>query len=98
MDRIKSRQQKFKRGKERMLSLAQESGESQSVVKEEEEEDEGTFVWEHFELKNIMFSQIFVHFLKKKSFFFKKLKLLFIKDALNQSKVAVKRFINDYFK
>ncbi|KAI2649318.1 Piezo-type mechanosensitive ion channel component 2 [Labeo rohita] len=41
MDRIKSRQQKFKRGKERMLSLAQESGESQSVVKEEEEEDEG---------------------------------------------------------
>ncbi|XDV46792.1 hypothetical protein PO909_016629 [Leuciscus waleckii] len=41
MDRIKSRQQKFKRGKERMLSLAQESGESHSVVKEEEDEDEG---------------------------------------------------------
>ncbi|XP_067291682.1 piezo-type mechanosensitive ion channel component 2 isoform X2 [Pseudorasbora parva] len=41
MDRIKSRQQKFKRGKERMLSLAQESGESHSAVKEEEDEDEG---------------------------------------------------------
>ncbi|XP_048031199.1 piezo-type mechanosensitive ion channel component 2 isoform X2 [Megalobrama amblycephala] len=40
MDRIKSRQQKFKRGKERMLSLAQESGESHSVVKEEEEDDD----------------------------------------------------------
>uniref|UniRef100_A0A8C7UD52 Piezo-type mechanosensitive ion channel component n=1 Tax=Oncorhynchus mykiss TaxID=8022 RepID=A0A8C7UD52_ONCMY len=36
MDRIKSRQQKFKRGKERMLSLVQESGDA----KDEEEEDE----------------------------------------------------------
>uniref|UniRef100_A0A9J8DL52 Piezo-type mechanosensitive ion channel component n=1 Tax=Cyprinus carpio carpio TaxID=630221 RepID=A0A9J8DL52_CYPCA len=43
MDRIKSRQQKFKRGKERMLSLVQESGESHSVVKEEEDDDEGIF-------------------------------------------------------
>uniref|UniRef100_A0AAR2K8G4 Piezo-type mechanosensitive ion channel component n=1 Tax=Pygocentrus nattereri TaxID=42514 RepID=A0AAR2K8G4_PYGNA len=41
MDRIKSRQQKFKRGKERMLSLAQESGEGHSLAKEEEENDEG---------------------------------------------------------
>ncbi|KAL1249075.1 hypothetical protein QQF64_022393 [Cirrhinus molitorella] len=41
MDRIKSRQQKFKRGKERMLSLVQESGESHSVVKEEKDDDEG---------------------------------------------------------
>ncbi|XP_016298733.1 piezo-type mechanosensitive ion channel component 2-like [Sinocyclocheilus anshuiensis] len=41
MDRIKSRQQKFKRGKERMLSLAQESGERHSVVKEEGDDDEG---------------------------------------------------------
>ncbi|XP_058621660.1 piezo-type mechanosensitive ion channel component 2 isoform X2 [Onychostoma macrolepis] len=41
MDRIKSRQQKFKRGKERMLSLVQESGERHSVAKEEEEDDEG---------------------------------------------------------
>ncbi|XP_036438753.1 piezo-type mechanosensitive ion channel component 2 isoform X2 [Colossoma macropomum] len=40
MDRIKSRQQKFKRGKERMLSLAQESGEGHSLAKEEED-DEG---------------------------------------------------------
>uniref|UniRef100_A0A671MHH1 Piezo-type mechanosensitive ion channel component 2-like n=1 Tax=Sinocyclocheilus anshuiensis TaxID=1608454 RepID=A0A671MHH1_9TELE len=46
MDRIKSRQQKFKRGKERMLSLAQESGERHSGVKEEEEEDEGIFTQE----------------------------------------------------
>jgi len=44
MDRIKSRQQKFKRGKERMLSLAQDSGESHSVVKEEEDEDEGMLI------------------------------------------------------
>uniref|UniRef100_A0A674D6Z2 Piezo-type mechanosensitive ion channel component 2-like n=1 Tax=Salmo trutta TaxID=8032 RepID=A0A674D6Z2_SALTR len=36
MDRIKSRQQKFKRGKERMLSLVQESGD----VEDEEEDDE----------------------------------------------------------
>ncbi|XP_043081658.1 piezo-type mechanosensitive ion channel component 2 isoform X2 [Puntigrus tetrazona] len=36
MDRIKSRQQKFKRGKERMLSLVQDSGESHSVVEEDE--------------------------------------------------------------
>uniref|UniRef100_A0A3B1IUW3 Piezo type mechanosensitive ion channel component 2 n=1 Tax=Astyanax mexicanus TaxID=7994 RepID=A0A3B1IUW3_ASTMX len=41
MDRIKSRQQKFKRGKERMLSLAQESSEGHSLAKEEEEEEEG---------------------------------------------------------
>ncbi|XP_056594418.1 piezo-type mechanosensitive ion channel component 2 isoform X1 [Triplophysa dalaica] len=40
MDRIKSRQQKFKRGKERILSLAQESGESHSVVIEEDEDDD----------------------------------------------------------
>ncbi|KAL2085458.1 hypothetical protein ACEWY4_018778 [Coilia grayii] len=40
MDRIKSRQQKFKRGKERMLSLAQEADEGQDGVKEEEEEEE----------------------------------------------------------
>uniref|UniRef100_A0A671MJG5 Piezo-type mechanosensitive ion channel component 2-like n=1 Tax=Sinocyclocheilus anshuiensis TaxID=1608454 RepID=A0A671MJG5_9TELE len=58
MDRIKSRQQKFKRGKERMLSLAQESGERHSGVKEEEEEDEGIFTQEHFGLRNIMFSHL----------------------------------------
>ncbi|XP_028816356.1 piezo-type mechanosensitive ion channel component 2 isoform X2 [Denticeps clupeoides] len=38
MDRIKSRQQKFKRGKERMLSLAQEAGEGHTGAKEDEEE------------------------------------------------------------
>ncbi|KAJ4936752.1 hypothetical protein JOQ06_001338, partial [Pogonophryne albipinna] len=41
MERIKVRQQKFKRGKERMLSMAQESGEGQTLFKPEEEEDDG---------------------------------------------------------
>ncbi|KAM9720068.1 piezo-type mechanosensitive ion channel component 2 isoform 2-T2 [Menidia menidia] len=40
MDRIKVRQQKFKRGKEKMLSLAQESVEGQTVAQPEEEEDD----------------------------------------------------------
>ncbi|XP_041848667.1 piezo-type mechanosensitive ion channel component 2 [Melanotaenia boesemani] len=42
MDRIKVRQQKFKRGKEKMQSLAQESVDGQTVVQPEEEEDDGT--------------------------------------------------------
>lgn len=44
MDRIKERQQKFKRGKEKMLSLAQESGEGPQLIQaeEEDEEDDGT--------------------------------------------------------
>ncbi|XP_034009014.1 piezo-type mechanosensitive ion channel component 2 isoform X3 [Trematomus bernacchii] len=41
MERIKVRQQKFKRGKERMLSMAQESGEGQTLFQPEEEEDDG---------------------------------------------------------
>ncbi|XP_067109113.1 piezo-type mechanosensitive ion channel component 2 [Osmerus mordax] len=42
MDRIKERQQKFKRGKEKMLILAQESGEGPQLIQpEEEEEDDG---------------------------------------------------------
>ncbi|XP_012581290.1 PREDICTED: piezo-type mechanosensitive ion channel component 2 isoform X3 [Condylura cristata] len=40
MDRIKARQQKYKKGKERMLSLTQESGEGQDPQKVPEEEDE----------------------------------------------------------
>ncbi|XP_043923294.1 piezo-type mechanosensitive ion channel component 2 [Protopterus annectens] len=40
MDRIKARQQKYKKGKERMLSLAQESGEGQAIQKSNED-DEG---------------------------------------------------------
>ncbi|MGH0140399.1 UNVERIFIED_CONTAM: hypothetical protein FKN15_042818 [Acipenser sinensis] len=40
MDRIKTRQQKFKKGKERMLSLAQESGEGATLIQNEEEEDD----------------------------------------------------------
>uniref|UniRef100_M3ZFC3 Piezo type mechanosensitive ion channel component 2 n=1 Tax=Xiphophorus maculatus TaxID=8083 RepID=M3ZFC3_XIPMA len=40
MDRIKVRQQKFKRGKEKMLSLAQESADGQTLVRPEEEEDD----------------------------------------------------------
>ncbi|MED6260301.1 hypothetical protein ATANTOWER_011977, partial [Ataeniobius toweri] len=40
MDRIKVRQQKFKRGKEKMLSLAQESAGGQTLVRPEEEDDD----------------------------------------------------------
>ncbi|XP_013370174.1 PREDICTED: piezo-type mechanosensitive ion channel component 2 isoform X2 [Chinchilla lanigera] len=40
MDRIKARQQKYKKGKERMLSLTQESGEGQDTQKVSEEDDE----------------------------------------------------------
>uniref|UniRef100_A0A286XJC8 Piezo type mechanosensitive ion channel component 2 n=1 Tax=Cavia porcellus TaxID=10141 RepID=A0A286XJC8_CAVPO len=40
MDRIKARQQKYKKGKERMLSLTQESGEGQDAQKLSEEDDE----------------------------------------------------------
>ncbi|XP_041103693.1 piezo-type mechanosensitive ion channel component 2-like [Polyodon spathula] len=39
MDRIKTRQQKFKKGKERMLSLAQESGEGVTLIQNRDEED-----------------------------------------------------------
>ena len=44
MDRIKERQEKFKRGKEKMLSMAQEPGEGPRLIQpeEEEEEDDGT--------------------------------------------------------
>ncbi|XP_068604478.1 piezo-type mechanosensitive ion channel component 2 [Brachionichthys hirsutus] len=41
MERIKVRQQKFKRGKEKMLSIAQESGEGQTLVQPKEEDDDG---------------------------------------------------------
>ncbi|XP_006897074.1 PREDICTED: piezo-type mechanosensitive ion channel component 2-like [Elephantulus edwardii] len=40
MDRIKARQQKYKKGKERMMSLTQESGEDQDTQKISEEDDE----------------------------------------------------------
>ncbi|XP_045383178.1 piezo-type mechanosensitive ion channel component 2 isoform X2 [Lemur catta] len=40
MDRIKARQQKYKKGKERMLSLTQEPGEGQDTRKLSEEDDE----------------------------------------------------------
>ncbi|XP_029971241.1 piezo-type mechanosensitive ion channel component 2 [Salarias fasciatus] len=40
MERIKVRQQKFKRGKERMLSMAQESGDGQTLVQPEDEDDD----------------------------------------------------------
>lgn len=39
MERIKVRQQKFKRGKERMLSMAQESGDGQTLVQPEDDDD-----------------------------------------------------------
>ncbi|XP_048662702.1 piezo-type mechanosensitive ion channel component 2 isoform X2 [Marmota marmota marmota] len=40
MDRIKARQQKYKKGKERMLSLTQEAGEGQDIQNPPEEDDE----------------------------------------------------------
>lgn len=40
MERIKVRQQKFKRGKEKMLSIAQESGEGQTLIQPEEDDDD----------------------------------------------------------
>ncbi|XP_069548591.1 piezo-type mechanosensitive ion channel component 2 [Brachyistius frenatus] len=40
MERIKVRQQKFKRGKEKMLSLTQENADGQTIVQPEEEEEE----------------------------------------------------------
>lgn len=39
MERIKLRQQKFKRGKEKMLSLAQESVDGQTMVQPEDDDD-----------------------------------------------------------
>lgn len=42
MDRIKARQQKYKKGKERMLSMNQESSEGPEIRKVSEEDDEGT--------------------------------------------------------
>ncbi|XP_075441494.1 piezo-type mechanosensitive ion channel component 2 isoform X1 [Ascaphus truei] len=41
MDRIKARQQKYKKGKERMLSLAQESAEQEQDIHKSEDDDEG---------------------------------------------------------
>lgn len=40
MDHIKMRQQKFKRGKEKMLSMTQESGDEQKLLPPEQEEDD----------------------------------------------------------
>lgn len=44
MDRIKTRQEKFKKGKEKMISLTQESTDGEPVVPpaEEDDDDEGT--------------------------------------------------------
>lgn len=40
MERIKVRQQKFKRGKEKMLSIAQESGDGQTLIQPEDDDDD----------------------------------------------------------
>lgn len=40
MERIKVRQQKFKRGKEKMLSMAQESGDGQTLIQPEDDDDD----------------------------------------------------------
>lgn len=42
MDRIKARQQKYKKGKERMLSMTQDSSEGPEIRNASEEDDEGT--------------------------------------------------------
>lgn len=44
MDHIKARQQKYKKGKERVLSMSQEASDGQEIQKvaEEEEDDDGT--------------------------------------------------------
>uniref|UniRef100_A0A671L7B0 Piezo-type mechanosensitive ion channel component 2-like n=1 Tax=Sinocyclocheilus anshuiensis TaxID=1608454 RepID=A0A671L7B0_9TELE len=39
MDHIKTRQQKFKRGKEKMLSMAQESGDEQKLIQPDDNDD-----------------------------------------------------------
>uniref|UniRef100_A0A671NKA0 Piezo-type mechanosensitive ion channel component 2-like n=1 Tax=Sinocyclocheilus anshuiensis TaxID=1608454 RepID=A0A671NKA0_9TELE len=40
MDHIKTRQQKFKRGKEKMLSMAQESGDEQKLIQPDDNDDD----------------------------------------------------------
>lgn len=42
MDRIKARQQKYKKGKERVLSMNQETSDVQAIEKAPEEDDDGT--------------------------------------------------------
>lgn len=44
MEHIKTRQQKFKRGKEKMLSMAQESGDEQKLIQPDNngDDDDGT--------------------------------------------------------
>ncbi len=44
MDRIKTRQQKFKRGKEKMLSMVQQSGDEQKLIQPDNngDDDDGT--------------------------------------------------------
>lgn len=45
MDRIKARQQKYKKGKERMISMTQESSEGPEIRKVSEEDDEGNVIY-----------------------------------------------------
>lgn len=40
MDRIKARQQKYKKGKERMMSMNQESSDGQTIQKAPEDDDD----------------------------------------------------------
>lgn len=45
MDHIKARQQKYKKGKERVMSMSQEASDEQAIQKvaeEEEDDDDGT--------------------------------------------------------
>ena len=47
MDRIKTRQQKFKKSKEKILSMTQESGDGQNLIPPEEEEEYDDGMAEH---------------------------------------------------
>ena len=60
MDRIKARQQKYKKGKERMLSLTQESGEGQDLQKLSEEDDDSMLKYVLLHSSTLMLSKIMI--------------------------------------
>ena len=60
MDRIKARQQKYKKGKERMLSLTQESGEGQDLQKLSEEDDDSMLKYFLLHSSTLMLSKIMI--------------------------------------
>lgn len=59
MDRIKTRQEKFKKGKEKMLSMTQESTDSQTLIPPEAgEEDDDDGMTNTSEVKEKMFKLV----------------------------------------